>query len=64
MPWRDKDGNIIGTFCISKDVTTIKETEERLKTSLKEVNDLRTALDEHAIVAITDPQGRITYVNE
>ena len=30
MPWRDKDGNIIGTFGISRDVTAIKEAEERL----------------------------------
>jgi PAS domain-containing protein len=29
MPWRDKDGNIIGTFGISKDVTKMKETEDR-----------------------------------
>ncbi len=30
MPWRDKDGNIIGTFGVSRDVTALKQAEERL----------------------------------
>jgi PAS domain S-box-containing protein len=41
-----------------------KRTEQQLNTSLKEVADLEFALDEHAIVAITDPQGKITGVND
>jgi PAS domain S-box-containing protein len=49
---------------IRADITARKEAEEKLRASTKEVVDLTTALDEHAIVAITDPQGKITYVND
>ena len=30
VPWRDNTGNIVGTFGISKDVTSLKETEAKL----------------------------------
>ena len=30
VPWRDKDGNIIGTFGVSHDITALKEAEEKL----------------------------------
>ena len=31
MPWRDKDGRIIGTFGVSKEVTDLKRAEEQLE---------------------------------
>src|SRR5215212_5482558 len=40
------------------------ETEEALRRSLKELADLKFALDESAIVAITDQRGVINYVND
>jgi two-component system cell cycle sensor histidine kinase/response regulator CckA len=39
-------------------------TEEALRRSLKELADLKFALDESAIVAITDQRGVINYVND
>lgn len=38
--------------------------ETALKNSLKDLTDFKTALDLHAIVAITDQRGKITYVND
>jgi formate hydrogenlyase transcriptional activator len=38
--------------------------EDELNAALRERGDLKTALNEHAIVAATDCQGKLTYVND
>ena len=42
----------------------IQDDQEALSRSLKELADMKFALDEAAIVDITDAQGRIIYVND
>ena len=43
--------------------TTVDKPEEALQRSQKELADIKFALDESAIVAITDQRGIINYVN-
>lgn len=46
------------------DLTEQKKTETVLAETLKEVSYYKYALDQSAIVAITDQTGKITYVND
>src|SRR5919107_922820 len=61
---RDEAGNLRGFSQVTRDITARKEAEEALRTSLRRMADLKAALDESAVVAITDQNGKITYVNE
>jgi PAS domain S-box-containing protein len=64
VPFVNDQGKPRQYVAIRADITERKRSEDELRKSLREVNDLKTALDEHAIVAMTDPQGRITFVND
>ncbi len=64
VPFLDAEGRPRQYVAIRADITERKAAEERLRASTKEVLDLKAALDEHAIVAITDPRGKISYVND
>ena len=54
------------TFQVSvrEPLRRLAASEADLRQSLREVSQLQVALDEHAIVAITDPAGRIIMVND
>jgi PAS domain S-box-containing protein len=71
VPFVGPDGKPRQYVAIRADITERKRAEEALEESLaareqafKEVADQKYALDQHAIVATTDVQGTITYVND
>jgi PAS domain S-box-containing protein len=63
VPFLNADGKPYQYVAIRSDITDRKNGEEELKRSLKEISDYKYALDESAIVAVTDQKGIITHVN-
>ena len=61
---RDAAGQRIGYLGTITDITAIKEAEARIQHASLALEQQKFALDQHAIVAITDTRGAITYVND
>lgn len=64
VPFLNNNGKPYQYIAIRSDITSRKETKEKLKESLKEISDFKFALDQSAIVAITDEKGIILKVND
>lgn len=64
VPEVSQDGSQDGVLAITVDTTEQQYTQRQLSDSLREVNELKAALDAHAIVAVTDARGIITRVND
>lgn len=64
VPLRNARNQVEFIMGVTRDLTERRRTEEQLKNSLKEIIDLKAALDEHAIVAVTNVQGTITHAND
>lgn len=54
----------VGLFFLNTGMMERLLTERKLQASVREVMDLQTALDVHAIVSITGPDRIITHVND
>ncbi|MBD2249893.1 PAS domain-containing sensor histidine kinase [Nostoc parmelioides] len=64
VPLLDEQGKPQQYVAIRNDITARKQAEITLKQSLKEIADIKFALDQSSIVAVTNHQGIIEYVND
>nr|WP_235062689.1 PAS domain S-box protein [Thalassobacillus devorans] len=64
VPFLNNKGKPYQYLAIRKEITEFKRVVDELEKSMQELVDLKFALDESSIVAITDEKGIITYVND
>jgi PAS domain S-box-containing protein len=62
MPLRDANGNIIGTFGVSRDITDRKRAEEALRNSEEQFRQLADNIHEVFFIGEPDPP-RLTYLS-
>ncbi|MFV5695854.1 PAS domain S-box protein [Flavobacterium sp. LB3P122] len=63
-PYKNEKGEVLGIQGTIQDITDKTLAEQKIEEKAKEINDIKSALDEAAIVAITDQKGVFSYVNE
>ncbi len=63
-PVRDADGRTRRYIAITTEITAQKELEQVLRSALKDTSDISNALNQAAIVAMTDRRGVILDANE
>jgi PAS domain S-box-containing protein len=64
VPFLNKKGKPYQYVSIRSDITNRKSAEENVINTLKDIKDIKFALDQSSIVAITDQRGIITYAND
>lgn len=61
---RNESGKLCGFSKVTRDITQRKHAEEELRKLVKDLSDVKFAIDRAAIVAATDARGNITSVND
>jgi PAS domain S-box-containing protein len=64
VPFLNDNGKPYKYLAIRSDISDRKKTEEQLEMSLKEISNLKYAIDESTIVSISDEHGIIKHVNK
>ncbi len=64
VPFLNSEGKPYQYVSIRSDITNRKNSEEELVQTMKEISDYKYALNESAIVAVTDQKGVIKHVND
>jgi PAS domain S-box-containing protein len=60
---QDQEGKTVLVRGITQDITDRKRAEEKVRETLRNLEDFKAAVDESAVVLVTDAEGLITYVN-
>lgn len=62
MPWRNEEGEVVGTFGITRDITNIKEAEQAVRDSEALYHSLTENIPH--CVFVKDREGKLKYVNK